>query len=126
MEAQMQKQNPFGLLAVVGASTLWAIAANVASSLFAGGVSPFELAGVNAILAMIGLAAIKLLRRQPFKPPNLPQLGLSALFVLFVGANNLAIANFPLPLRSCLSSWLRASLYCGNRYYRGEFLLQKF
>ena len=94
----MQKQNPFGLLAVVGASTLWAIAANVASSLFAGGVSPFELAGVNAILAMIGLAAIKLLRRQPFKAPNLPQLGLSALFVLFVGANNLAIAKLPVAI----------------------------
>jgi DME family drug/metabolite transporter len=95
----MQKQNPFGIVAVVGASTLWAIAANVASSLFEGGVSPFELAGVSAILATIALMALNLLRRQPiFRVPSLPQIGLSALFAVFVGANYLAIAKLPVAI----------------------------
>ena len=95
----MQKQNPFGIIVVVGASTLWAIAANVASSLFEGGVSPFELAGVSAILATLGLMVVNLLRRQPiFRVPSLPQIGLSALFVMFVGADYLAIAKLPVAI----------------------------
>jgi drug/metabolite transporter, DME family len=99
METQMQKQNPFGLLAVVGASTFWAIAANVASSLFEEGVSPFELAGVSAMLATIGLMVVNLLRQQPiFRVPSLPQIGLSTLFVMFVGADYLAIAKLPVAI----------------------------
>jgi drug/metabolite transporter, DME family len=99
MGTQMQKQNPFGLFAVVGASTLWAMAANVASSLFEVGVSPIELAGVSAILATIGLMTVNLWRQQPiFKVPRLPQIGLSALFVMFVGADYLAIAKLPVAI----------------------------
>ena len=83
MEVQMQKQNLFGMIAVIGASTLWAIAANVASSLMEEGVKPFELAGVSIMLATLGLMAVNLLRRQPiFRVPSLPQIGLSALFAI--------------------------------------------
>ncbi|KAF3886021.1 MULTISPECIES: EamA family transporter [Nostocales] len=95
----MQKQNPFGLFAVVGASTFWALAANVASSLFEGGVSPFELAGVSAILATIGLMALNLLQKHPIlRVPSLSQIALSALFVMFVGADYLAIAKLPVAI----------------------------
>jgi DME family drug/metabolite transporter len=99
MEVQMQKQNLFGTIAVIGASTLWAIAANVASSLMEEGVKPFELAGVSIMLATLELMAVNLLRRQPiFRVPSLPQIGLSALFAVFVGANYLAIAKLPVAI----------------------------
>lgn len=95
----MQKQNPVGILAVVGASTLWAIAANIASSLFESGVSPFELAGVSTMLATIGLMGINLLQQQPiFRVPSLPQMGLSALFMMFVAADYLALAKLPIAI----------------------------
>jgi DME family drug/metabolite transporter len=50
----MQGQNVKGIVTVISASTLWAIAANVSSSLFQAGVTPFELAGVSAIVATMG------------------------------------------------------------------------
>ena len=37
----------------------WAIAANVANSLFLVGVKPFELAGASAIVATFGLAVLE-------------------------------------------------------------------
>lgn len=92
----MNKQNYFGVFAVVGASTFWALSANIASSLFNVGVSPFELAGVSTMLATFGLAIVKSFRQQEvLKQPNLQQFILGAVFALLSAVNYLAIAKLP-------------------------------
>ena len=92
----MEKQNSLGTVSVLGASTLWAIAANVANSLFRNGVTPFELAGISAIIATVLLIGINLFFHQPILiRPSLSQLGLSFLFVLFVAVDYLAIQRLP-------------------------------
>jgi drug/metabolite transporter, DME family len=47
-----------GLMAIALAAMLWAVAAIVASELFAAGVQPFELAMARTVIAAIGLALI--------------------------------------------------------------------
>ncbi|MBD2459505.1 EamA family transporter [Oscillatoria sp. FACHB-1407] len=53
-----QYRNAFGFAAIALAATLWAIAAIVASQLFAAGVTPLQLAMARAVIAAIGLGAI--------------------------------------------------------------------
>lgn len=83
-----------GLAAVISASTLWAIAANIASSLFAVGVNPFTFVGISAWIAAIGLTLPQLLSRK-FKPPamNKSKLLLSILFILIEGLTYLTISR---------------------------------
>jgi DME family drug/metabolite transporter len=50
--------NFVGLAAILLTVILWAIAANVATSLFLAGVPPFEVAGVGTMIATFGLAII--------------------------------------------------------------------
>jgi drug/metabolite transporter, DME family len=83
-----------GLAAVISASTLWAIAANIASSLFAVGVNPFAFVGISAWIAALGLTLPQLLSGK-FKPPsmNKSKLLLSLLFILVEGLTYLTIAR---------------------------------
>jgi DME family drug/metabolite transporter len=85
-----------GLPAVVTASTLWAIAANVASSLFQAGVSSLDLAGVTTIIATVALLLVQTVHKGL---PNLSlrpaQFVLGILFTLFVAADYLAIKRLP-------------------------------
>jgi drug/metabolite transporter, DME family len=83
-----------GLAAVISASTLWAIAANIASSLFAVGVNPFTFVGISAWIAAIGITLSQLLSGK-FKPPamNTSKLLLSILFILIEGLTYLTISR---------------------------------
>lgn len=84
------------LSAVVAASTLWAIAANVASSLFQVGVNPFDLAGVTTIVATVALMLVQMLHKGlPMLSLRPAQFVLGILFTLFVAADYLAIARLP-------------------------------
>ncbi|MDF5714132.1 MAG: EamA family transporter [Rhizonema sp. NSF051] len=47
-----------GLAAIILTVVLWAIAANVATSLFLAGVPPFEVAGIGTMIATFGLAIV--------------------------------------------------------------------
>ncbi|ARV63243.1 hypothetical protein BZZ01_25970 [Nostocales cyanobacterium HT-58-2] len=88
--------NWLGLTAVVSASTLWAIAANVANSLFSIGVNPLDLAGVSALIATLGLTLLNtLLGGGGTKAISKKQFALGILFALFVGADYIAIAKLP-------------------------------
>lgn len=53
-----RRNSGLGLAAIALAATLWAIAAIVASNLFQGGVSPFELTTARAVIAAVGLAIV--------------------------------------------------------------------
>jgi hypothetical protein len=69
----------------------WAIAANVANSLFLVGVKPFELAGASAIVATFGLVVLKsLLGRTHAQPLNRQQFILGLILVGLAGADYLA------------------------------------
>lgn len=83
-----------GLVAIVSASTLWAIAANIASSLFAVGVNPFAFVGISAWIATLGLTLPQLLAGK-FKPPSIgkSKLCLSLLFILVEGLSYLTISR---------------------------------
>lgn len=89
-------QSTLGLAAIVLTVLLWAVAANVAHSLFVAGVSPFELAGVSAMITTFGLAVLgsfvgrthtRAMRRQEFL--------LGLILVGLVGADYVAIQQLP-------------------------------
>jgi drug/metabolite transporter, DME family len=85
-----------GLAAVVSASTLWAIAANLASSLFKLGVNPLTFVGISAWIAAIGLTLPQLLSgKLKLKLPsmNRSKLLLSVLFILIEALSYLTIAR---------------------------------
>ncbi|MBW4471507.1 MAG: DMT family transporter [Stenomitos rutilans HA7619-LM2] len=85
-----------GLLAVITASTLWAVAANVASSLFQVGINAFDLAGIATLIATVALILVQTLREGlPRLSVRPSQFVLGILFVLFVAADYLAIARLP-------------------------------
>jgi DME family drug/metabolite transporter len=85
-----------GLPAVVAASTLWAVAANVASSLFQTGVNSFDLAGVTTIIATVALTLVQIARKGlPALSIRPAQFVLGILFTLFVAADYLAIERLP-------------------------------
>lgn len=51
-------QPKLGLVAVIFAVILWAVAANLISSLFVAGVKPFELAVLSMAIATFGFAVV--------------------------------------------------------------------
>lgn len=61
-EALQSRYSTRGLGAIALASSLWAIAAIVASQLFENGVKPFELAAARSMIAALGLAAFSQFR----------------------------------------------------------------
>ena len=85
-----------GLLSVIVASTLWAIAANVASSLFQRGINSADLAGVTTLIATGSLILVQYARQEiPPLSVRPAQFVLGILFVLFVAADYLAIEQLP-------------------------------
>lgn len=103
--AEMQKgtratglsQNTLGLFAIILIVILWAVAANVAHSLFIAGVHPFELAGVSAMISTFGLAILdSFVGRKHAKAMNWQQFVLGLVLVGLVGADYIAIQpRFP-------------------------------
>lgn len=58
MQAMRDSPSVVGLVAIILTVVLWAVAANVATSLFLAGVPPFEVAGIGTMIATFGLAII--------------------------------------------------------------------
>lgn len=89
-------QRRLGLVAVLFAVMLWAVAANMISSLLVTGVNPFELAVSSVAIATFGLAVVGSFRMKPeAKAMSLQQFILGLLFAGLIGANYLAIARLP-------------------------------
>lgn len=89
-------QHRLGLVAVLFAVVLWAVAANLISSLLVAGVNPFELAVSSAAIATFGLARVSSFRMKPeAKVMSRQQFILGLLFAGLIGANYLAIARLP-------------------------------
>ena len=85
-----------GTLAILLAVIAWAIAANVANSLFLAGVSPLELAGASAMIATFGLAVLdSLFGRSHAQPLSRQQFTLGLILVGLVGADYVAIQQLP-------------------------------
>ncbi|KAM3099860.1 EamA family transporter [Phormidesmis sp. 146-12] len=88
-----------GLLAMILTVVAWAIAANVANSLFLVGVSPFELAGVTTMIATFGFAILdSFFGRTQAQKLNGRELGLGIVRVGLVGADFLAIQRLPVAI----------------------------
>lgn len=75
-----------GLLAVLLAATLWAVAANVARSLFDDGLDPILLTEARAFLAFIGLAALRPWRRPAAGRTPMVTIVVLGLAIAFVNA----------------------------------------
>ncbi|MCU0537913.1 MAG: EamA family transporter [Hydrococcus sp. Prado102] len=89
-------QSSLGMLALVITVVAWAIAANVANSLFLVGVQPFELAGASAAIATFGLAILdSFIGRSHSKPIDRKEFVLGLILVGLVGADYLAIQRLP-------------------------------
>ncbi|MFN2389250.1 MAG: DMT family transporter [Actinomycetota bacterium] len=63
------RRTRLGIAAIAGAAALWALAAVVASSLFARGIEPVELAEARSFVALAALALIPAARRRPSGTP---------------------------------------------------------
>lgn len=88
--------NNLGLAAILLTVILWAVAANVAHSLFVAGVNPLELAGVSAMVATFGLAVLEsFVGRSHAKAMNRQQFALGLILVGLVGADYVAIQRLP-------------------------------
>lgn len=88
--------NSLGLAAILLTVLLWAVAANVANSLFVAGVNPLELAGAGAMVATFGLAILdSFFGRSHAKAMNRQQLVLGIILVGLVGADYVAIQQLP-------------------------------
>jgi drug/metabolite transporter, DME family len=91
--------NLLGLLAMILTVVAWAIAVNVANSLFLDGVTPFELAGVTTMIATFGLAILdSLFGRTQAQRLNWQEFGLGIVRVGLVGADFLAIQQLPVAI----------------------------
>lgn len=89
-------QRGLGLITVLFAVILWAVAANLISSLFAAGVKPFELAVSSMTIATFGLAIVNSFMIKPeAKAMTWQQFILGLLFAGLTGVNYLAIARLP-------------------------------
>lgn len=89
-------QRRLGLITVLFAVILWAVAANLISSLFAAGVKPFELAVSSMTIATFGLAVVNSFMIKPeAKAMSWQQFILGLLFAGLTGVNYLAIARLP-------------------------------
>jgi DME family drug/metabolite transporter len=85
-----------GLITVLFAVILWAVAANLISSLCAAGVKPFELAVSSMTIATFGLALVNSFMIKPeAKAMTWQQFILGLLFAGLTGVNYLAIARLP-------------------------------
>ena len=79
-------------MAIIFTVFAWAIAANVANSLFLKGVQPFELAEASATIATFGLAILDSLVGHPHAQAiSRKELVLGLILVGLVGADYLAI-----------------------------------
>ena len=89
-------QRRLGLITVLFAVILWAVAANLISSLFAAGVKPFELAVSSMTIATFGLAVVNsFMIKAEAKAMSWQQFILGLLFAGLTGVNYLAIARLP-------------------------------
>ena len=89
-------QRTLGLVAVIFAVILWAVAANAISSLFVAGVNPFELAVSSTAIATFGLAVVHSFTIKPeAKAMSRQQFILGLLFAGLTGLNYLALARLP-------------------------------
>lgn len=89
-------QRRLGLITVLFAVILWAVAANLISSLFAAGVKPFELAVSSMTIATFGLAVVNSFMIKPeAKAMSWQQFILGLSFAGLTGVNYLAIARLP-------------------------------
>jgi len=89
-------QPKLGLVAVMFAVILWAVASNAISSLFVADVNPFELAVSSMVIATFGLAVVNNFRLKPeAKVMSRQQFILGLLFAGLTGANYLALARLP-------------------------------
>ncbi|MFP5298771.1 MAG: EamA family transporter [Actinomycetota bacterium] len=75
-----------GLLAIAAAAVLWAVAANVARSLFDDGVPPVELAASRAWIALAGLGLLRPWRVSPARGLSRPRLVGLGLAIALVNA----------------------------------------
>lgn len=83
-EALAAHSHRLGLPAIALAAVMWAVAANVARSLFDDGVPPVELAASRAWIALLGLGLLRPWRYSPARPlshPRLVGLGLAIALV---------------------------------------------
>ena len=84
------------LLAIILTVVAWAIAANVANSLFLAGVQPFELAGTSAVIATFGLAILdSLIGRSHAQPINRQQFAMGLILAGLIGGDYLTIQHLP-------------------------------
>lgn len=89
-------QSTLGLAAIALTVILWAVAANIANSLFLVGVHPLTLAGASAIIATFGLAILdSFIGRSRAQPMNRQQFALGLVLVGLVGADYVAIQLLP-------------------------------
>lgn len=89
-------QRKLGLITVLFAVILWAVAANLISSLFAAGVKPFELAVSSMTIATFGLTVVNSFMIKPeAKAMSWQQFILGLSFAGLTGVNYLAIARLP-------------------------------
>lgn len=94
--ATKASQRKLGLVAVLFTVVLWAVAANIISSLLVAGVNPFELAASSVAISTFSLAVVNSFRMKPeVKAMNRQQFILGLLFAGLIGANYLAIARLP-------------------------------
>lgn len=99
LDLKQSSAHRLGLGVILITVFVWAIAANVANSLFLVGVQPFELAGASAVIATFGLAVLEsLLGRAQARPLNRQQFVLGLILVGLVGADYLAIQQLPVAI----------------------------
>ncbi len=97
LNAEPTQQIParwLGLAAVVSASTLWAISANLAASLFSEGVNPLAFVGISAWIAAIAvnLPHVASGKFQPLAM-NQAKILMSIIFILIEGLSYLTISK---------------------------------
>jgi drug/metabolite transporter, DME family len=89
-------QRTLGLVGVIFAVILFAVAANAIGSLFAAGVNPFELAVSSMAIGTFGLAVVHSFAIKPeAKAMSRQQFILGLLFASLTGLNYLALARLP-------------------------------
>jgi drug/metabolite transporter, DME family len=87
-------------LAVIFLTVLfWAVAANVAHSLFVAGVRPLELAGASAVITTFGLAVLDgFIFRSQARTLQRQEFALGLVLVGLVGADYIAIQQLPVAI----------------------------
>lgn len=92
-------QSTLELTAIVLSVLLWAVAANVAHSLFVVGVNPLELAGAGAMITTFGLAILdSFVGQTRSKGMSRQEFWLGIILVGLVGADYVAIQRLPVAI----------------------------